>query len=108
MINIGSEKEAVAISEKVVYYKEILELRKRLSQRVSFVYDNIFDGIKLDRLAVNYTGFEITARAQNIYDFTKLISNYLRDDYVSEIVLKRANLDTTTKEYDFTIGGVFK
>lgn len=103
-----SEKMAIGVDKKVAYYKELVRLRKLLSPRVSFVYKNITEGVELNKLRITYPNFEITAKAKNIYDFTKLITNYLSGEYVSEIVLKSANLDTQTKEYEFTIGGVFK
>lgn len=107
-MGLESEKTAVSISRKIVYYKEVKGSRKILSPKVSFVYKNIVEGIKLDELRITYPSFEIKAKARNIYDFTNLIRNYLSGDYVSEIVLKSANLITLTKEYEFTIGGVFK
>ncbi len=105
---LASEKTAVSIDRKVTYYKEILKLRKLLAPKVSFVFENVIEGIKLDELRITFPSFEITATAKNIYDFTKLITNYLSGDYVSEIVLKKANFNPQTKEYEFTIGGVFK
>ena len=105
---LASEKAAVNIDRKVTYYKEILRLRRLLSPKVSFVYKNVVEGIELDELRITFPSFEITAKTKNIYDFTKLITNYLNGNYISEIVLKKANLNPQIKEYEFTIGGVFK
>ena len=103
-----SEKEAINVYNKTLYYKQLLGLRKILSRKTSFVYKNITGNIKLEILRITYTGFEVTAKAENTYDFTKFISDYLSGGYVSEIVLKSASFDPRTKEYEFTIGGNFK
>ena len=103
-----SEKRAVSVDRKISYYKEILRLRKFLSPKVSFVTKNIGDGITLNNFIITYPSFEITAIARNVYDFTSLIMKYLSGDYVSEVVLKSANFNTETKEYEFIIGGTFK
>lgn len=103
-----SEKIAIKIDKKVTYYKEVLKLRKLVSPRASFVYTKIPVGIEITKLRITYPSFEITAKAKNIYAFTTLITNYLGGGYVSEIVLKSADLNTQTNEYNFAIKGVFK
>jgi hypothetical protein len=104
----GTEKTAISIDRKVTYYKNLLKLRKLISPRAGFVLQNIAEGININKLSITYPNFEITATAKDVYAFTKLISNYLSGNYVSEIVLKKADLNTQTKEYEFTIGGIFK
>lgn len=105
---VKSEQEAVTTDRKIIFYKQTLSQRRLLLPRLSFVYQNITSGVGLEALRLMHSDFEITAKALNVYDFIKLTMNFLSGDYVSEIILKSANFNAQTKEYEFTIGGVFK
>jgi len=103
-----TEKTALYVDKKTTYYKEVLDSKKILSSKLSYVLEGINPGITLQGALVKDSNFEIQARGVSAYVFTKLISDYLQGKQVSEIVLRSAALDPETKEYSVYMGGSFK
>lgn len=102
------QAKAEDLSWKTFYYKELLKTRKLLSPKAAFVYSKLGEMFTISSVTIKYPNFELTAKARSLYDFTKLIMEYLNGDLVSEISLKSAYLDTQTGEFEVTLGGTFK
>jgi len=102
------ESASKVIDKKIVYYKKILSLRKKLSPKIEFISNKVGEDINVKD--IKYTGliFRMFADGPDAYTFTRLISEYLKGDMVSEISIKGARLNTRTGRFEIDMEGKFK
>jgi len=105
---LDDERQIVIAERKIEYYKNSLQGRSILSGKANFVFGKIGVNLQILEAKVSTNSFEVRLKGSDAYTFTKLISDYLGGNYVSEISLKSADFNPQDKIYTVVLGGSFK
>lgn len=102
------EKEARDVIERTKLLKSIRVQRTRTGGKIDTVMTSIPQNIKLKKTKFDRDGFEIEIEAPTALDISKVITNFLSHNVVSEITLKSANLDSNNNVFKSEMEGVYQ
>lgn len=89
-------------------YKNIKEKQTPISEKTKIVYASITPSVTLDKVNISDSEFNVSLTGPNALVFARIISQYLQEDLVSQMILTSANLKTRDNSYSVELKGVFK
>jgi len=102
-----TEREAKGLDARIAYYKKKKSEKKKLFDKTSFVFENLFVEIDLNKLDITEDKFTVNIAGESPVSFTNLIYEYLEGNTVSEVILKSANFNSRENIYRVEMEGVF-
>ena len=102
-----TEREAKDLDARIAYYQKKKSEKKKLFDKVSFVFENLSAEISLNKLDITEDRFTISIKGENPSSFTNLIYLYLDGSTVSEVILKSASFNSRENMYKVEMVGVF-
>ncbi len=103
-----AEKQVLDISKRIDYYKQALDSRKPLTAKVSFVLSRINPVVDLLDAEFSSNEFTVTLKSNTGKDITDTFMLWLKDGSVTQVSIKSASLDPSTKKYTVILGGSYR
>ncbi len=89
-------------------YKNIKEKQTPISEKTKIVYASITPSVTLDKVNISDSEFNVSLTGPNALVFARIISQYLEEDLISQMILTSANLKTRDDSYSVGLKGIFK